>query len=273
VVAESLSKARMSLKDIDAVAVTSAPGLMGSLLVGISFARALSHAMGKPLIEVNHIKAHLYANYLDLFSSGAQKPHRVCPQECLPAVGLVVSGGHSSLFYVENFKKFKLLGVTRDDAAGEAFDKVARILGLGYPGGPVIDRLSAEVSASGGNDRIKFPQAPLTGSYDFSFSGTKTAVLYYTQKHKNNPDYSVAHVAYAFQKSVVSVLVEKSLAACHKLKVKTLLVGGGVAANSALRLTLQAEAKARGVEVYFPPMALCLDNAAMIAGLAFHSRG
>jgi N6-L-threonylcarbamoyladenine synthase len=224
---------------------------------------ALSRATEKPLIEIDHIKAHIYANYLQLPNNPP-----AASLKCLPAVGLVVSGGHSSLFYVKDFKHFKLLGVTRDDAAGEAFDKVARILDLGYPGGPVIDRLAA----NGVNDEIKFPQAPLAGSYDFSFSGTKTAVLYYTQKNKNKPDYSPSKVAYAFQKSVVDVLAEKSLKACRKLKVNTLLVGGGVAAKSALRATLQAQARAQGVDVFFPPMVLCLDNAAMIAGLAFHSR-
>jgi N6-L-threonylcarbamoyladenine synthase len=261
VVAESLSRAHMTLKDIDAIAVTRAPGLIGSLLVGLMFARGLGRATGLPLIEIDHIKAHLYANYLQL-----PKEIPACPLKRIPAVGLVVSGGHSSLFYITHFKNFKLLGATRDDAAGEAFDKVARILGLGYPGGPVIDRLAA----GGFNEEIKFPQAPLLGSYDFSFSGTKTAVLYYSQKNKNKPDYSPAKVAYAFQESVVAVLVEKSLKACRKLKVNTLLVGGGVAANSALRRQLQAQAGIRGVDVFFPPMVLCLDNAAMIAGLAYH---
>jgi len=263
VVGESLSKAQMTLKDIDAIAVTRSPGLIGSLLVGLSFARGLSRATHKPLIEIDHIRAHLYANYVQL-------PQAIpaCPLKRLPAVGLVVSGGHSSLFFVKDFNNYKLLGVTRDDAAGEAFDKVARILGLGYPGGPVIDRLAGQ----GINHEIKFPQAPLSGTYDFSFSGTKTAVLYYTQKNKNKADYSVAQVAYAFQKSVVDVLVTKSLHACRRLGVNTLLVGGGVAANSALRASLQAEAKLQGVDVFFPPMSLCLDNAAMIAGLAFHSR-
>jgi N6-L-threonylcarbamoyladenine synthase len=251
----------MTLKDIDAIAVTRAPGLIGSLLVGLMFARGLGRATGLPLIEIDHIKAHLYANYLQL-----PKEIPACPLKRIPAVGLVVSGGHSSLFYITHFKNFKLLGATRDDAAGEAFDKVARILGLGYPGGPVIDRLAA----GGFNEEIKFPQAPLLGSYDFSFSGTKTAVLYYSQKNKNKPDYSPAKVAYAFQESVVAVLVEKSLKACRKLKVNTLLVGGGVAANSALRRQLQAQAGIRGVDVFFPPMVLCLDNAAMIAGLAYH---
>jgi len=263
VVSESLSKAQMTLKDIDAIAVTRSPGLLGSLLVGLCFARALSRATGKPLIEMDHIKAHLYANYLEL-----SKDVPACPQDRLPAVGLVVSGGHSSLFHVKDFKTFKLLGATRDDAAGEAFDKVARILELGYPGGPVIDRLATQ----GVNNEIKFPQAAMKGTYDFSFSGTKTAVLYYTQKNKTKPDYSVAKVAYAFQESVVAVLVERSLKACHKLKVKTLLIGGGVAANSALRRHLQAAGKSQGVDVFFPPMSLCLDNAAMIAGLAYHWR-
>ncbi len=261
VVAESLDKAQMTLNGIDAIAVTRAPGLLGSLLVGLSFARGLSHSTGKPLIEIDHIKAHLYANYLQL-----SKEFSACPLSRLPAIGLVVSGGHSSLYYVKDFKNFKLLGVTRDDAAGEAFDKVARILELGYPGGPVIDRLSGQ----GINDDIKFPRSPMKGSYDFSFSGTKTAVLYYTQKNKNKLDYSPAKVAYSFQESVVAVLVEKSLLACRKFKVNTLLIGGGVAANSALRRELQKQAPSQGVDVFFPPMVLCLDNAAMIAGLAYH---
>ncbi len=261
VVGEALNQAKMSLERIDAIAVTRAPGLIGSLLVGLCFARALSRARDKPLIEIDHIKAHLYANYLQLSNDAP-----AASLKRLPAVGLVVSGGHSSLFYVKDFKNFKLLGVTRDDAAGEAFDKVARILDLGYPGGPVIDRLAA----GGINEEINFPQAPMKGSYDFSFSGTKTAVLYYAQKNKNKQGYSPAKVAYAFQKSVVAVLAEKSLKACRRSKVNTLLVGGGVAANSALRASLQTKARAQGVDVFFPPMVLCLDNAAMIAGLAYH---
>lgn len=264
VVDTSLSQAKINFKNIDAIAVTRFPGLMGSLLVGICFARGLGRATKKPLIEIDHIKAHLYSNYVQL----PNEPP-ACPLSNLPAVGLVVSGGHSSLFYIKDFKNFKLMGSTRDDAAGEAFDKVARILDLGYPGGPLIDSLSSE----GVNDQIKFPQASLPGSYDFSFSGLKTAVLYYTEKHKNKPDFSVARVAYAFQQSVVAVLTEKSLKACQKMKVKTLLVGGGVAANRALRSLLQTRAQAQGINVFFPPMGLCLDNAAMIAGLGFHWRG
>jgi N6-L-threonylcarbamoyladenine synthase len=261
VVGEALTQSKITLKGIDAIAVTRAPGLIGSLLVGLCFARGLSRATGKPLIEIDHIKAHLYANYLKLSND---TPAASLKQ--LPAVGLVVSGGHSSLFHVKDFNHFKLLGVTRDDAAGEAFDKVARILELGYPGGPVIDRLAS----GGANEEIKFPQARLEGSYDFSFSGTKTAVLYYTQKNKDRTGYSAAKVAYAFQKSVVDVLIEKSLKACRKLRVKTLLIGGGVAANSALRASLRAQAADQGVDVFFPPMVLCLDNAAMVAGLGYH---
>lgn len=261
VVTTSLAHAQMTLENIDAVAVTRSPGLIGSLLVGLMFARGLSRAQKKPLIEIDHIKAHLYSNYVQLPD---QPP--ACGLSSLPAVGLVVSGGHSSLFYIKDFSHFKLLGSTRDDAAGEAFDKVARILDLGYPGGPIIDRLSLQ----GVNEEIKFPQASLAGSYDFSFSGLKTAVLYYTQKHKHKPDFSVAKVAYAFQESVVAVLTEKSLKACQKMKVKTLLIGGGVAANSALRSHLKICAQAQGINVFFPPMALCLDNAAMVAGLGFH---
>lgn len=253
VVTEALDKAGLTLEDIDAVAVTKEPGLIGSLLVGISFARALSVAIAKPLIEVNHIKAHVYANFLR------------DDQPQLPAAGMVVSGGHTDLFSVRSIKQFKRIGQTRDDAAGEAFDKVARLLGLGYPGGPVIDRLSKTVP----EPSFAFKCAPLEGTLDFSFSGIKTAVLYHRQKYKGN-DYPVAEAASAFQKSVVTTLVDKALAACRKLRVSTLLVGGGVAANSALRERLTQAAQEQGIKVYFPPMALCIDNAAMIAGLGYH---
>lgn len=255
VVDEALEKAGLALEDMDAFAVTNEPGLIGSLLVGISFARALSAALDKPLVEINHVKAHVYANFL------------VEEQPRLPAVGLVVSGGHTDLYSVRDFRSFRRIGKTRDDAAGEAFDKVARVLGLGYPGGPVIDRLAKSVPET----TVSFKYAALEGTLDFSFSGVKTAVLYHRQKHGDKNHYPVAEVARAFQESVVEVLVIKALAACRKLKVRTLLVGGGVAANSALRQHLSAEAKAAGIRVYFPAMELCMDNAAMIAGLGFHS--
>ena len=261
VVKTALKEANLSLNDIDAIAVTQSPGLIGSLLVGISYAKALSFATHKPLIPIDHIKAHLYANFLS--SPGNDQPQAPIPK--LPAVGLVVSGGHSSLYYIKDFQKFNLLGKTRDDAAGEAFDKVARILNLGYPGGPVIDRLAQK----GKNDSVRFTCADLPNTADFSFSGVKTAVLYYARKHQNEKGFSVEKVAYSFQNSVVQVLVKKCIATCLKKKVKTLLVGGGVAANSALRNSLLEEAAKHKINVFYPPIKLCIDNAAMIAGLAF----
>ncbi|MBF0489886.1 MAG: tRNA (adenosine(37)-N6)-threonylcarbamoyltransferase complex transferase subunit TsaD [Candidatus Omnitrophica bacterium] len=259
VVFESLTQAKVTLADIDAIAVTTRPGLMGSLLVGISFARALAYGAKKPLIEIDHIQAHWYANFL-------RRPQDADPLPELPAVGLVVSGGHTSLFDIKDFTKVKLLGATRDDAAGEAFDKVARLLNLGYPGGPIIDRLAK----TGVNKQIRFPKADLEGSYDFSFSGLKTAVLYYTKK---NSDYAVEQVAYSFQDSVVSVLTGKAIKACQRKKAKTLLVGGGVAANSYLREHLVKAGENNGIRVCFPPLTFCLDNAAMIAGLAYRQAG
>jgi N6-L-threonylcarbamoyladenine synthase len=265
VVAGALEKAGRSLAEIDTIAVTRKPGLIGSLLVGISFARALSFAVGKPLVEVDHIKAHIYANFLRLAKDGDGN-HPSLPG--LPAVGLVVSGGHSSLYHVRDFDDFHLIGQTRDDAVGEAFDKVARILNLGYPGGPVIDRLAKE----GENKQVRFPRAHLPGNLDFSFSGVKTSVLYHVQKHAAEKTFNVAHVAYAFQQSVVTAIIEKCLLACDKYRARTLLIGGGVAANSALREGMVKAGQERGIKVFFPPMSLCLDNAAMIAGLAFHLR-
>lgn len=261
VVQKALEDAGLTLEEIDALAVTQSPGLIGSLLVGVSYARALSFALRKPLVDVDHIQAHLYANFLT--QARGQSPFKT-PK--LPAVGLVVSGGHSSLFELQDFKKFRLLGQTRDDAAGEAFDKVARILGLGYPGGPIIDKLAKE----GVNREIHFSAAELPGTFDFSFSGTKTAVLYYQKSNQSKDGYSVPKVAYAFQKSVVEILVKKAIGACQKKGAQTLLMGGGVAANSYLRERLIQEAKSAKINAFFPPLILCLDNAAMIAGLGYH---
>lgn len=258
VVSQALKKAKMAWGTIGAIAVTTKPGLIGSLLVGVAFARALAYATGKPLVEVDHIQAHWYACFL-------RKANDKSPLPQLPAVGLVVSGGHTSLFDIKDFNRVKLLGQTRDDAAGESFDKVARLLNLGYPGGPAIDRLAKE----GVNQQIRFPRAQLENSYDFSFSGLKTAVLYYTRQHKN---FSVPQVAYAFQDSVISVLTAKAMRACQRKKAKSLLVGGGVAANSALRLSLQQAANRLHISLYLPPMVFCLDNAAMVAGLAYRDK-
>jgi len=261
VVEGALKDAKLKAKDIHAIAVTTHPGLIGSLLVGISWARALSYALKKPLIEVDHIKAHLYAGFL---RDKKSKKNISFPR--LPAIGLVASGGHSSLFYVESFNHFKLLGQTRDDAAGEAYDKVARILGLGYPGGPVIDRLAQK----GKNNDIHFSIADLGQTLDFSFSGLKTAVYYYEKKWQNKESLPVNKIAYAFQENVVQSLVKKSITGCLQKKVKTLIVGGGVAANSTLRKNLQTAGQAYGIKVVFPKLTLCMDNAAMIAGLGYH---
>jgi len=253
-----LADAKIALKNIRAIAVTQEPGLIGSLLVGLSFARALAFALKKPLLPMHHIQTHLYSAFLQ----PKQNPPAKLPK--LPVMGLIVSGGHTSLYLIRNFKKFELLGQTRDDAAGEAFDKVARILNLGYPGGPVIDKLAKQ----GSRTNLRFACAEIADSFDFSFSGIKTAVLYHTQKLDRNK-IPKAEIAYAFQRSVVDTLTRRAIAACKQLRVKSLVVGGGVAANSALRETLTANAQKEGIAVFFPPMAWCIDNAAMVAGLAF----
>lgn len=258
---QALDDANVTLDDIDAIAVTVKPGLMGSLLVGISFSRALAVALNKPLIEVDHIKAHVYANFL-------RKPGDDRPLPKLPAVGLVVSGGHTSLFHIKEFNTFALLGQTRDDAAGEAFDKVARILDLGYPGGPAIEKSALTAKKSD----LQFTCAQLPDTLDFSFSGIKTAVLYHKRDHSDQPDFSVSQVARAFQDSVTHVLVKKCMMACQQLHCQTLLVGGGVSANKYLREQLMGEAERHQIDVHFPSMDLCLDNAAMIAGLGFHEQ-
>ncbi len=263
VVHSALEKSSLTLKDIDAIAVTQSPGLIGSLLVGTSFARSLAFAIQKPLIPVNHIEAHLYANFLISKKSNIQKRNQL-PK--LPVVGLVVSGGHSALYSIKDFSHFELIGQTRDDAVGEAFDKVARILALGYPGGPAIDKLAQQIQST----PIKFPCATLPGSHDFSFSGIKTAVLNYTKNRDARSTATKAQICYAFQQSVVSVLVEKSMASCKKLKSKTLVIGGGVAANSYLRAELFKSAREHSIKVFIPEFEFCLDNAAMIAGLGYH---
>jgi len=277
VVKQALKLAQVSLKNIHAIAVTESPGLIGSLLVGISFARALSYATGKPLINVDHIKAHLYANFLTFShkisgthsrgaAQGILKPHPGSESPRLPAIGLVVSGGHSSLFYVKDFRHCQLLGQTRDDAAGEAFDKVARILNLGYPGGPIIDRLAK----TGQNKEIHFTCAQIPDSNDFSFSGIKTAVLYFARDKWDKNRIPVNKIAYAFQNSVVSALVNKCLEVCRQKHISTLLVGGGVAANSELRKRLLEETPKHRITTHIPALPLCMDNAAMIAGLGYH---
>ena len=282
IVEKALADADLKLKKIDAIAVTTSPGLIGSLLVGISFAKALSLAINKPLIEVDHIKAHLYSSFLSFSTTSiskesslsvrrfngsesflSNKASLVLPK--LPAIGLVVSGGHTALYKIEDFSRFKLLGETLDDAAGEAYDKVARILNLGYPGGPAIDNIADRNL----NSPLKFNPALLPGTLNFSFSGVKTAVLYHTRKFKSLSKSQIKETITAFQNSVVFILVKKAIAACQKTNIKTLVIGGGVAANTQLRKEMINAANKNSIKVFFPETSLCADNAAMIAGLGY----
>lgn len=280
---EALIKADISGEELDGIAVTQGPGLPGALLVGISMAKAMAMALEKPILGVHHLQAHLYANFLE-FPGRQSIPS---PYLNFPYMGLIVSGGHTLLVLVKNVDDYKIIGQTADDAVGEAFDKVAKLLGLGYPGGPIID-----ANAKKGNPRaICFPRAMIhEKNFNFSFSGVKTAVLYYLQdtgyrvqgtKKQNtatsqllNPDPCTLtprvlnDLCASFQEAVVDVLVEKSLRACEEYGVETLIVGGGVAANSRLRERLKEEKMRKGLhQVLFPPKGLSIDNAAMIAGL------
>ena len=253
---EALRAAGVEASGIDVIGVTCGPGLIGSLLVGVSLAKAMSLALDIPLIGVNHIEGHVYANFLE---------H---PDIEPPMVCLVVSGGHSDLLYLPEHGRFELMGRTRDDAAGEAFDKLARVLGLGYPGGPEIDR----VAASGDPEALEFPRAYLEeGSYDFSFSGLKTAVINHLRKARERGDeVSVADVAASLQKAIVDVLVDKAIMAALDKGVGVLAVAGGVASNSFLRRELQRRASPVGLKVVYPSPALCTDNAAMVACAAYY---
>lgn len=254
VITRSLYLAGVKIKDIDAVAVTNGPGLVGALLTGISCAKAISYNLGKPLIAVDHLKAHIYSAIME----------KNIP--VFPFIGLVISGGHTRLYLVDDFNSFELLGDTVDDAVGEAYDKVSKILGLGYPGGPVIDALAKK----GNPAAIKFTCRAVNNSLDFSFSGIKTAVLYKVKamgprlKAKE-----VSDIAASFQEAVLRVLVENSIKAIEKYKVKSFVVGGGVSANSGFREKMRREAAFKGFDLYFPPLNLCSDNAVMAAGLAY----
>ena len=255
VVQEALEKANMTLDDIDAIGVTYGPGLVGALLVGLQYAKGLSMATKKPLVGVNHIEGHISANYIqhkDL------KP---------PFVSLVVSGGHTFIVHVKDYGKYEVIGQTRDDAAGEAYDKVARALGLGYPGGPKIDKLAKE----GNKDAIAFPRAKFhDNTLDFSFSGVKSAVLNYLNKAKmREEEINKADVAASFQRAIVDVLKNNVFLTCKKRGVNKIAVAGGVASNSCLRNTLIEEGKKRGIEILFPSPILCTDNAAMIGSAAY----
>jgi N6-L-threonylcarbamoyladenine synthase len=255
---EALSKAACGLADIDAVAVAHRPGLIGSLLIGVTAAKTLAWSLGKPLIGIDHVHAHLYSVVLE---TNEQPP--------MPAVGLVVSGGHTALYRVRSWTDVTLVGSTIDDAVGEAYDKVSAILGLGYPGGPIIDRLARE----GDSSTNRFPRSLLgRDSLDFSFSGLKTAVLYRVQgvPGKRGPAPSALDeqgrrdVAASFQAACVATIVEKLRRAVRRFGARSVIVGGGVSANAGLREALATFA----IPVHFPPMRYCTDNAAMIAGLA-----
>ena len=256
VIEQALSEAQMTLDDLDAIGVTYGPGLVGALLVGVSEAKAIAYAKNLPLIGVHHIEGHISANYIE---NKDLEPPFAC---------LVVSGGHTHLVIVKDYGKYEIVGRTRDDAAGEAFDKVARAIGLGYPGGPKIDRVSKE----GHPDAIVFPRAKVADSaYDFSFSGLKSAVLNYLNgcKMKNIPIVQ-ADVAASFQKAVVDVLVDHAMHAVEEYGFKKFAIAGGVASNSALRAAMEEACRKRGVVFYHPSPVFCTDNAAMIGSAAYY---
>ena len=255
VVSEALKVANKTLDDIDAIAVTYGPGLVGALLVGLQYAKGLAYSLKKPLIGVNHIEGHISANFIE---HKDLKPPFVC---------LVVSGGHTFIVHVKDYGNYEIIGETRDDAAGEAYDKVARSLGLGYPGGPKIDKLSKE----GNEDAIKFPRANFhDNTLDFSFSGVKSAVLNYLNKMEmKNEKINKADVAASFQKAVVGVLTDNVIKTCKIKKIDKIAIAGGAASNSALRESLIKDGKKRNINVLFPSPILCTDNAAMIGSAAY----
>jgi tRNA N6-adenosine threonylcarbamoyltransferase len=249
VVERALAGAGVRLGDLDGIAVTCGPGLVGSLLVGGSMAKALAWVHGLPLVGVNHLEGHIYAAFL------TEDP----PEH--PFVALVVSGGHTALYHVSAPRTYRLIGQTRDDAAGEAFDKVAKLLGLGFPGGPIIQRTAER----GDPHAIEFPLAQITdGARDFSFSGIKTSVSLYVKRHRPLGDAQVADVAASFQAAVVKMLVRRTVRAALHVGVKRVVLTGGVAANGPLRAALVAAAEEHGIRLHIPPPRLCTDNAAMI---------
>jgi N6-L-threonylcarbamoyladenine synthase len=263
IIREALSAASVSLADINLIAVTYTPGLIGALLVGVSAAKAIAYAQEIPFIGVHHGEGHILAAHIEYPGIG------------YPYIALLVSGGHTALYHVKGLGEYRLLGQTRDDAAGEAYDKVAKLMGLEYPGGPVLDKLARE----GDPKAVKFPRGHLEG-YDFSFSGLKTAVrnhiaLFMSKDKGIDPSLNVKDVAASFQAAVVDTLVEKTMQAATETDVDKIVVAGGVAANSLLRTRMDEETRKRGITLYLPGMFYCIDNAAMIAlaGYLHYKRG
>ncbi len=256
VIEAALDEAGVTLCEIDAIGVTYGPGLVGALLVGVAEAKAIAYALKKPVVGVHHIEGHIAANFIE---------H---PELEPPFFSLVVSGGHTHLVRVKDYGKFDIIGRTRDDAAGEAFDKVARAIGLGYPGGPKIDRISKE----GNPEAITFPRAHVADApYDFSFSGLKSAVLNYINGCRmKGEEYSQADVAASFQKAVIDVLVENAMRAAEEYYIDTFAIAGGVASNSSLRAAMKSACEERGVKFYYPSPIYCTDNAAMIGTAAYY---
>lgn len=256
VVEEAFTEAGVIHRDISAVAVTNIPGLIGALLVGVSFAKSFAYGLQKPLVAVNHLQGHIYANFLEHDNIN------------FPAICLVVSGGHTSLLFMPQPGRMEVIGETRDDAAGEAFDKVARFLGLGYPGGPAVQK-AAEQGEPG---KIALPRVFLNrNDYEFSFSGLKTAAMNEWKKIERRGGATVYDMAAEFQAALVEVLVEKTLRAASQYRARSILVAGGVAANGELRRLMGDRSRVEGYDIYIPSLKLCTDNAAMIAGCAYNS--
>ncbi len=256
VVEKALSEADITVKEIDTIAVTRGPGLVGALLVGYSFAKAYAHTLKKPWVGINHLEAHLHSVFLD----------NPAPPK-FPFVALLASGGHTNLYHVTGHLKAELLGQTRDDAAGEAYDKVAKLLGLGYPGGGIIDQLAAK----GDSKAIKFPRPYLDkNGFDFSFSGLKSAVLRHVEKNPDPSPQQINDIAAGFQESVADVLTHKLLHAAKTYQCREIALVGGVAANQRLKVRLTEAANSAKLQLHIPPLSLCGDNAAMIAGLGYY---
>lgn len=250
VVKEALEEAKITFDDVDVFACTYGPGLVGALLVGVSYAKALSYAINKPLVGTNHIEGHIAANYI---THPDLKPPFLC---------LVISGGHTHLVHIKNYKEFEILGKTRDDAIGEAFDKVARVIGLGYPGGPKVDKLAKE-----GENNIKIPKTHFD-NLDFSFSGIKTAII---NMHHKNPDINKADLCASFEATVTEILIENTLKAAKKLNINKIALAGGVSANSYIREKFIELEKTNQMQIYYPKPILCTDNAAMIASAGYYN--